>query len=321
MIYRTLGRSGLKVSALSLGSWMTFGQSVDLETTEQIMTAAYDAGINYFDGAEAYGRGAAEEAMGHVFKKTGWARDTYVLSGKVIRIGEKPTQVGLCRKRLNEACDAALQRMNTDHLDLFFCHRPDKDTPLEEIVVTMNQLIDRGKIFYWGTSEFSQADLMEMWAIARENRMIGPLMEQTGYNMLGRDRMENQLVPLFDKYGMGSTVYSALRGGILTGKYNDGVPEDSRIGRTDQDWLKKQLNENVLNQCRELAKVADDLGITMAEMALAWVLKNENVSTAILGATKVKHVEMNIKAIEQLDKLTDDVMERIDKIIKGDEGK
>ncbi len=315
MIYRTLGRSGLKVSALSIGSWLTFGQSVDDETTEAIMTSAYDAGINFFDGAEAYGMGAAEEAMGRVFKKTGWDRDTYILSSKVIRVGDIPTRIGLSRKRLNEACDAALKRMNTDHLDLFFCHRPDADTPLEEIVFTMNQLINRGKIFYWGTSEFSPADLMEMWAIARENNMIGPLMEQTGYNMLGRDRMENQLVPLFEKYHMGSTVYCPLAGGVLTGKYNDGTPEDSRIGSRDEEWLKKQLNEGTLFKTRNLAKLSDEIGIPMPQLALAWVLKNPNVSTAITGATKQSHIQSNVDAVDRLDELTDEVMEKIEKII------
>lgn len=315
MIYRTLGRSGLKVSALSIGSWLTFGQSVDDETTQAIMTSAYDAGINFFDGAEAYGMGAAEEAMGRVFKKTGWDRDSYILSSKVIRVGKIPTRVGLCRKRLNEACDAALKRMHTDHLDLFFCHRPDADTPLEEIVFTMNQLINRGKIFYWGTSEFSAADLMEMWAIARENNMIGPLMEQTGYNMLGRDRMENQLVPLFEKYGMGSTVYCPLSGGVLTGKYNDGIPEDSRIGSRDEEWLKKQLNEGTLFKTRNLAKLSDEIGIPMPQLALAWVLKNPNVSTAITGATKQSHIQSNVEAVDRLDELTDEVMEKIEKII------
>ena len=315
MEYRTLGKSGLKVSLISLGSWMTFGQSVDDQTTEECMTAAYDSGVNYFDGAEAYGMGAAEEAMGRVFKKTGWSRDTLIISGKIIRIGEKPTQKGLSRKHLVEGCDAALKRMGLEYLDLFFCHRPDPDTPLEEIVFTMNELINRGKIFYWGTSEFTAADLMEMHAIARANGLTGPLMEQTGYNMLGRHRMDRDLLPLFEKYGMGSTVYSPLGGGILTGKYNDGIPADSRIGKTDMDWLKKSLTDEKVAKSRELAKVADELGMTQATLALAWVLKNPNVSTAIIGATKVRQVAENVKAVDEMAKLDDQVMDRIEKIL------
>ncbi len=320
MDYRTLGKSGLKVSVVSIGSWMTFGQSVDDATTEACMTAAYDNGINFFDGAEAYGMGAAEEAMGRVFKKTGWARDSLVISSKVIRVGKIPTRVGLSRKRLNEACDAALQRMNLDYVDLFFCHRPDAETPLEEIVITMNDLIRRGKIFYWGTSEFSPSDLMEMHAIAREYKLEGPLMEQTGYNMLGRERMDRALLPLFEKYGMGSTVYSPLAGGILTGKYNDGIPDDSRIGKADADWLRNQLTEEKVAKTRELTKIADELGCSMAALALAWVIKNPNVSTAIIGATKDKHVLENVKAADMVEKLTDEVMARIEGILDNKPG-
>jgi voltage-dependent potassium channel beta subunit len=316
MEYRSLGKSGLQVSAISLGSWMTFGQSVDDKTTEACMKTAFDNGINFFDGAEAYGMGAAETAMGKVFKNMPWERDELIISTKVTRVGEKPTRKGICRKRLVEAVDAALQRMNLDYVDMCFCHRPDGKTPMEEIVHTMNELIQRGKIFYWGTSEFSQADLMELYAIAERDHLVGPTMEQTGYNMLGRGRMEKELVPLFDKYDMGSTVYSPLHQGILTGKYNDGVPEDSRIGETDQQWLKNTLTEEKIEKARQLTKLAEgDLGIDMPSLALAWVLKNPNVSTAIIGSTKPHQIEQNIKAVEMQKKLTDDVMERIEEIL------
>jgi voltage-dependent potassium channel beta subunit len=312
---RTLGRSGLKVSEVSLGSWLTFGQSVDDATTEACMVAAYGAGVNFFDGAEAYGSGAAELAMGRVFAKTGWPRDTFIVSSKVIHIGDRPTQHGLSRKHLVEACDAALERMGLDYLDLFFCHRPDPDTPLEEIVHTMNELIGRGKVFYWGTSEFSPDDIARLYAIAERDHLVGPSMEQTNHSMLVRNRVDGELVPLFEKHGLGTTIYSPLALGILTGKYNDGVPEDSRIARADADWLKNQLTDEKLDKARRLAVVAEELGITMAQLALAWCLKNPNVSTAIIGATKPEHVTENVKASEAVEKISEDVMQRIEEIL------
>ncbi|MFW6303166.1 MAG: aldo/keto reductase, partial [Candidatus Sumerlaeota bacterium] len=279
MKYRSLGKAGLQVSAISIGSWLTFGQSVDDETTEACMKTAFDNGINFFDGAEAYGRGDAEKAMGRVFKKMSWARDELIISTKVIRIGDKATQKGICRKRLVEAVDAALVRMNLDYVDLCFCHRPDGKTPMEEIVHTMNELIRRGKIFYWGTSEFSASDLQECYAIAERDGLVGPTMEQTNHSMLNRKRVEGELAPLFRKYGLGTTIYSPLHQGILTGKYNQGVPEDSRIGKADQDWLKNQLTEEKIEKTRRLTKLAEgDLGIDMPSLALAWCLKNPDVS-------------------------------------------
>jgi voltage-dependent potassium channel beta subunit len=318
MIYRTLGKSGLKVSAISLGSWMTYGQSVDQDTTTECIKAAYDAGINFFDGAEAYGAGAAEVAMGKAFQSLGLARDTMILSAKVspnAGAGPAVTQKGLNRKHLIECLDATLQRYGTEYVDLYFCHRPDPATPLQEVVITMNHLIQQGKIFYWGTSEFSPADLLEMHAIAREYKLIGPQMEQTGYNMLGRHRVDGQLLPLYEKYGIGTTVYSPLAGGILTGKYNDGIPEDSRFGGDSADWLKKQLTEDKIQKTRKLTAIAEELGTTMADLALAWVLSNPNVSTAIIGSTKPRQIEENVKACDTLDKLTDDVLPRIEEIL------
>ena len=280
------------------------------------MTAAYEAGVNYFDGAEAYGPYVAEEAMGRVLRKKGWPRESLVLSGKVsIGCSPVPTARGLSRKHLVECCNATCRRFGTDYLDLFFCHRPDPDTPLEEIVHAMNELIARGRIFYWGTSEFEPTDLMEMHAIADRADLTGPLMEQTAHNMLGRNRVGRDLLPLFRRHGMGTTIYCPLAGGILTGKYNDGVPEDSRIGKADQDWLKKSLTEEKLSKTRALTALAGELGITMANLALAWCLKDPNVSTAITGATRVDHVAENVKACDAVDKLTDDVMARIEGIL------
>ncbi len=312
MQYRTLGRTGLHVSGISLGSWLTFGVSVDDEATEACMTAAYDAGVNFFDGAEAYGAGKAELAMGRVFRKTGWRRDTFIVSSKVIQVGDRPTQRGLSRKHLVEACDAALQRMGLEYLDLFFCHRPDRTTPLDEIVHTMNELIGRGKIFYWGTSEFSATDLHEMYAIAERDHLVGPSMEQTVHSMLARKRVEGELRGLIERRGLGTTIYSPLAQGVLTGKYNDGVPEDSRMARRAGQ---AGLTDERLPTVRQLTAIARELGMSMAQLALAWCLKNPHVSTAIVGATRPEQIHDNAAAADQAEKLTDDVMQRIDELL------
>ena len=315
MLYRKLGRAGLKVSALSLGSWRTFGLTVDDATTQACMVTAYEAGINFFDGAEAYGEGAAERAMGKAFKACAWPRDTYCVSSKVISVGSKPTQRGLSRKHLVEACDAALLRMHQDYLDLFFCHRPDPDTTLEEIVHTMNELIQRGKIFYWGTSEFSPTDLEALYAIAARDGLSGPTMEQTCHSLLNRTRVEGDLLPVFQKHGLGTTIYSPLAIGILTGKYNNGIPAQSAIAQGG-DWMKKMLTPATLDKTRKLAALAAELGMSLAQLALAWCLKNPNVSTAIIGATRPEQVTENVAAVAQVEKLTADVMQRIEVILK-----
>jgi len=315
MEYRTLGRSGLKVGAISLGSWRTYGQTVDDATTEACMTEAYEAGINFFDGAEAYGHGDAEKAMGRVFKKKNWPRDTLVISSKVIRVGKGPNQGGLSRKHLVEACDAALQRMGFDYLDLFFCHRPDPDTPLEEIVHTMNELILRGKIFYWGTSEFSAADLTKMYAIADRDGLVGPTMEQTNHSMLNRNRVDGELKPLYECFGLGTTIYSPLAVGVLTGKYNDGIPKGSAIDQGG-DWMKTLASEANVNKARKLTNLAGELNMAPAQLALAWCLKNPNVSTTIIGATKPEQIRENVAAVDQIEKLTEEVMEKIEEILK-----
>ncbi len=312
MLYRTLGRSGLKVSAISLGSWITFGQTVDDSATEACMAAAYDHGVNYFDGAEAYGAGKAERAMGKVFKKTGWARDTLVISTKVIRVGDAPTQRGVNRKRLVEAVDAALQRMNLDYVDLCFCHRPDGVTPAEEIVHTMNELIARGKILYWGTSEFSPFQLQELYAFANRHGLVAPTMEQTNHSMFNRKRVDGELRPLFETYGLGTTIYSPLAQGVLTGKYNDATPDNARL---DPQKNERALSEERLAKARQLGDLANELDISMAQLALAWCLKNPNVSTAIIGATRPEQVTDNVGACDAVDKLDDAVMQRIEQIL------
>lgn len=313
MLYRTLGRCGLKVSAIAIGSWRTYGQQEDIDRAAACLGAAYDAGVNYFDGAEAYGNGAAEEALGEVFARHAWPRDTYIVSSKAIKVGEAPTQRGLSRKHLVEACDAALQRMGLDYLDLFFCHRPDPATPLEEIVHTMNQLIARGKICYWGTSEFTPGDLMHMCGYAERHGLVGPTMEQTKHNLLFRDRVHGELKPLFARYGLGTTIYSPLAVGILTGKYNDGIPPDSAVAKGGEK-MKRRLEGGVLDRTRQLAALADEIGMSCAQLALAWCLKDPNVSTAIIGASKPEQVADNVAAVDRLDWLDERVMERIAQI-------
>ncbi|MAE59825.1 MAG: aldo/keto reductase [Planctomycetaceae bacterium] len=315
MLYKKLGRSGLKVSGVSIGSWTTFGESVDDDATLAVMEAAYDAGINFFDGAEGYGRGAAEEAMGRVFEKVNWPRDTLVISTKVFGFGDAPTQAGLSRKHLVEAVDAALRRMHLDYVDMCFCHRPDPDTPLDEIAHTMNELIARGKIFYWGTSEFSPGDLHQLHAIAERDGLVGPTMEQTCHSMLHRRRVDGELRPLFDAYGLGTTIYSPLCQGVLTGKYNEGFPKDSRFGRRDAESRKNAISNEDLARVRRLTMLAGDLGMTMTHLALAWCLKNPNVSTAITGSTRPEQVHENVKAADAVEKLTDEVMGRIEEIL------
>ena len=319
MQYRPLGRSGLQVSEISLGSWITFEKQMAQADVAKTMHAAYDAGINFFDGAEAYGAGAAEEAMGQVFKDAGWPRDTLVISTKVIHYGPWPTQRGISRKHLVEAVNAALRRMHLDYVDLCFCHRPDGVTSMEEVVHTMNELIERGKIFYYGTSMFSPADIQEMCHIAERDRLVPPTMEQTVHSMLNRQRVDRDLRPVFEKFGIGTTIFSPLAQGILTGKYNHQVPEDSRIGRQAPERQQKMLDEQTLNKVRQLTKIAEqELGCTMSQLALAWTLKNPNVSAALTGATRPEQVQDNVSAVEITGKLDDELMQRIEQILDND---
>jgi aryl-alcohol dehydrogenase-like predicted oxidoreductase len=257
--------------------------------------------------------------MGEVLRDAGWPRDTYLVSSKVIRVGPRPTQGGLSRKHLVEACDAALRRLGLDYLDLFFCHRPDPETPLEEIVHTMNELIERGKIFYWGTSEFPAFDIQAMYAIAERDGLIGPTMEQTNHSMLHRHRVEGELRPLFARYGLGTTIYSPLAVGLLTGKYNDGIPPRSAYG-DGADWLRRQLTPEKIEKTRRLTAIAEELGIRMSQLALAWCLKNPNVSTAIVGASRPEQVRENAAAADLTDRLTADVMDRIERILRPPAG-
>ncbi len=321
MQYNNLGKSGLKVSELSFGSWITFGSQIGDTTSEDLMKMAYDNGINFFDNAEVYAAGKSEEVMGKILKKMNWSRDSYILSSKAFfgihgLKDSKPTQKGNSRKHLTEACHQALKRLQTDYLDLYYCHRPDKETPMEETVRTMNTLIEQGKVLYWGTSEWSAQEIMEAHMVAKDLRLIGPTMEQPQYNMLWREKVENEFSQIYKTVGLGTTIWSPLASGILTGKYNDGIPKDARLNRDELSWLKdKSVVEENLNKVTELTKLAKELGISMALLALAWCLKNRNVSTVILGASKTSQLEENLKATNTKEKLTDEVMEKIEDIL------
>ena len=319
MEYRHLGKAGVKVSELSLGAWLTYGNQFGVKEAKTIMAAAFDVGVNFFDNAEAYASGQAELIMGKALKELGWARKDYLVSTKIFWGGDGPNDRGLSYKHIIEGVNNALNRLGLTYVDLVFAHRPDPETPIEETVFAFNQVIREGKAFYWGTSEWSAAEIMRATDFARRNNLRPPSMEQPEYNLLHRRRFEKEYAPLYKELGYGTTTFSPLSSGLLTGKYNDGeIPEGSRADVETFDWLKKHvLDEQKLAVTRKLADVADDLGVSMAQMSLAWVLKNPNVSTVITGASKVSQVEENMKAVEVKDKLTPDVMDRIADIIKG----
>jgi voltage-dependent potassium channel beta subunit len=321
MIYRRMGRTGLQLSALSYGSWVTFHKQIDDSIADELMGIAYDNGVNFFDNAEVYALGESERLMGRVLKKKNWDRTSYTVSSKAFfgwRGKEnKPNQTGLSRKHLVEACHEALQRLQLDYLDIYFCHRPDKNTPIEEVVWTMNLLIQQGKILYWGTSEWSGVEIMEAHRVAQEYRLIGPSVEQSQYNLLERNKLENEFLMVFKTVGMGTTIWSPLASGLLTGKYNDGIPEGSRFALEGFDWLKDRwMVQDKLAKVKQLADVAAQLNTSQATMSIAWCIANPNVTTAILGATKKEQLVENLKAIDVLPKLTPEVMKQIDDIIQ-----
>jgi len=279
------------------------------------MSAAYDAGVNFFDNAEAYAGGKAEVVMGNVFKKTEWPRESFVVSSKVFWGGEGPNDKGLSRKHIYEACRRSLKRLQLDYLDLFFCHRPDPTTPIEETVRAMNDLIHQGLVLYWGTSEWSAADIMRAYGIAREQGLTPPQMEQPQYNMLHRERVEKEYLPLYREIGLGTTIWSPLAFGLLTGKYNLGIPEGARASLSGYEWLKDSvLTPQNLEKVKQLEPTAKAIGCSLAQLALAWCLKNPNVSTVITGATRPQQVIENMQAEKFVQSLNDSVMEKIDGI-------
>jgi voltage-dependent potassium channel beta subunit len=322
MEYRKMGKTGLQLSALSFGSWVTFHKQINDQIADELMGVAYDAGVNFFDNAEVYADGESEKMMGRVITGKNWDRTSYVLSSKAFFgwRGEKnkPNQTGLSRKHLTEACHEALQRLQTDYLDLYYCHRPDKSTPIEEVVQTMNTLIQQGKILYWGTSEWSGVEIMEAHRVAADYRLIGPAMEQPQYNLFERDKMDKDYLEIFKNIGMGTTIWSPLAAGLLTGKYNEGIPEGSRFHMEGFEWLRDRwLMQDKVKRVQQLGAIAKALKVSTASLSIAWCLKNPNVTTAILGATSTHQLLDNLTAIGTAQLLTPEIMEQIESIVES----
>ena len=321
MQYRYMGRTGLQLSLLSFGSWVSFHKQIDDSKADELMGIAYDSGINFFDNAEGYAHGESENMMGRVLKGKNWDRTSYILSSKVFfgsRKDSKPNQTGLSRKHIVEACHEAISRLQTDYLDLYFCHRPDPAVPIEEVVWTMHNLITQGKVLYWGTSMWSAAEIMEAHRVAQQYGLIGPVMEQPQYNMFERYNMEMDYLAVFRNVGLGTTIRSPLAAGFLTGKYLAGFPEGSRLALEGFEWLKDRwLQEEKIAKLRQLDALAKELGISVGGMAIAWTIRNPNVTTAILGATSAPQLEENLKALEILPLLTDEVMQKIEDILQN----
>ncbi len=319
MKYRRLGRSGLQVSELSLGSWVTFGKQVDQDDAMKMMTRAYDAGINFFDNAEGYEAGVSEALMGEALNRLGWSRDSFIVSSKVFWGGSKPTQRGLSRKHVTDACHAALKRLQVEYLDLYFCHRPDIDTPIEETVRAMHDLIAQGKVLYWGTSEWTAQQITEAYGVARAQGLTPPTMEQPQYNIFERAKVEGDYLPLYELTGLGTTIWSPLASGVLTGKYAGGIPDDSRLNLPGYEWLKEiwqsEDGKKKLATVGELTTLAKELGISMAHLALLWCLANPHVSTVILGASRLSQLDDNLASLDNRDKVTPEVLAKIDEIV------
>ena len=321
MNYRRLGKTGLKISELSYGSWVTFSFQLGVDAAAEIMKLAYDNGVNFFDNAEAYAGGQAELIMGKAIKKLGWSRDTYVVSSKVFWGGEKPTQRGLSHKHIMDACHGALKRLQVDYLDLYFCHRPDPETPIEETVRAMHTLVLQGKICYWGTSEWSALEIEEAYRLSRELGLTPPSMEQPEYNMFARNKIEHEYLQLFEQEQLGTTIWSPLASGLLTGKYIDGMPDSTRTSLENYKFIKDQFESADYVERHEKVKVlnqlAEELGLPLVNLALCWCLKNKNVSTVILGASKVEQLKQNLRSPDQMNIVDDSVMDKIDSILKN----
>ena len=321
MEYRQLGQSGLQLSAFSLGSWVTFNKQVELDSATSLIKTAFDAGINFFDNAEGYEAGNSERVMGQALTKLGLPRDEFCISSKVFWGGNKPTQKGLSAKHVTDACHAALQRLEVDYLDLFFCHRPDLRTPIEETVRAMHNLVRQGKIIYWGTSEWSAQQIMQAYSVARQYNLTPPQMEQPEYNLFTRDKVEDEFRNLYKDIGLGTTVWSPLASGVLTGKYNDGLSADGRLNLPGYEWLKAQFESEAgqikLAKTKQLSALAETLGVPLHHLALAWCLKNPNVSTVILGASRLTQLEDNLQALNVVGQLDDNVTTAIEEILQN----
>ena len=317
MQYRHLGRAGIQVSELSLGSWVTFSNQVDVKAAAECMAAAYEAGVNFFDNAEVYARGKSEEVMGSALKQLGWRRSSYLISTKFFwgiqrNVNEQNT---LNRKRLIEGINGSLKRLQLEYVDLIFCHRPDPSTPIEETVWAMHNIIERGKAMYWGTSEWAAAEIVSALEIAERHHLHKPVMEQPEYNLFKRERFEKEYARLFKDYGYGSTTWSPLASGLLTGKYNNGIPQNSRVTLKGYDWLRDRLtDQDSLAKVRALEPIARELDCSLSQLSIAWVLKNPNVSTVITGASRVEQIHENMQAEEVAPKITPEIMSRMDEI-------
>ncbi|MBI5154083.1 aldo/keto reductase [Candidatus Poribacteria bacterium] len=321
MEYRFLGASGLQVSALSFGSWVTFGDQINEEVALDCMKTAWDAGVNFFDNAESYAGGQSETIMGSVLKRAGWKRSDLVVSTKIFFGGKGRNDRGLSRKHILEGTAASLERLQLEYVDLIFCHRPDPCTPVEESVRAMSYIVNTGKAFYWGTSEWSADQIREAHAVARRERLVPPTMEQPQYHMLHRERFEKEYAPLYKDFGLGTTIWSPLACGVLTGKYNEGIPEGSRLALEKYHWLRHHAEGEKaakdIATVRKLKPVAERLGCTQAQLALAWCLKNPHVSTVITGASKASQVAENMKSLDVVPKLTAGVMAEIETILSN----
>ena len=321
MIYRRLGRTGLQLSALSFGAWVTFGRQVGRSQARELLALAYDQGVNFFDNAETYNRGEAERLMGDVLADLRFPRDGFCVSSKVFFgavDNPRPTQRGLSRKHVIEACHQALERLKVDHLDLYFCHRPDPDTPIEETVAAMDTLVRQGKVLYWGTSEWPAEAIAEAHRLARENHCHAPVAEQPQYNLLHRERVEQEYAPLYERFGMGTTTWSPLASGLLAGRYNDGIPDDSRLAQPGYEWLRETVlgsGRERVERVRHLAAIARELGVTQAQLALAWCLTNPHVSTVLLGASRREQLEQNLAALELVPRIDASVKQRIEQAV------
>ena len=319
MEYRRLGKAGVKVSALSFGSWVTFHFQAGVDKAVELMSAAYDAGVNFFDNAEEYANGQSEEVMGAALKKLGWRRSSYLISAKLFwgrfdNVNEKDT---LNRKYLSEAINGSLKRLDLDHVDILFCHRPDPETPIEETVYAMHHIVESGKALYWGTSEWSAMEIVAAIETAERHHLHKPVTEQPRYNLLKRERFEQEYARLFRDYGYGTTTWSPLHRGVLTGKYVEGIPQDSRGALPEFQWLKSRLTDPRDQEIvKKLRGVADDLGVSLPNLSIAWVLKNPNVSTAIMGASRIEQLKENLASLDVVPLLTDEVMARMDEITK-----
>jgi voltage-dependent potassium channel beta subunit len=315
MTYRRLGRTGLKVSALSFGSWVSFGPQLDVGRARDCLAAAYDAGVNFFDNAQSYAGGESERIMGAAISELGWPRGSYVISSKYFWGLDETVNAYLTlnRKYLLEAIDPSLERLGLDHLDLIYCHRPDPETPVEETVWAMSDIVDSGRALYWGTSEWSADEIRAAWEVAERHHLRKPVVEQPEYNLFRRRKVEVEFARLYEDIGLGLTTWSPLASGLLTGKYLDGVPEDSRAALPGYGWLRDQLTDPDRNaKVRKLAAVADDLGCSLAQLSIAWCLRNSHVSSVITGASRAEQVLENLAAVDVLDRLDDEVVARIE---------